>query len=523
MVSERTFPDGMGGFPNGNPAAAGAPPTERAHPEVVGCEMAHSPAATPPRVVVVGGGIAGLVTAYRLTRAGHPVTLVEAGPRLGGQLDTATLGGVPVELGAEALYLAAPPVRALLSDLGLLDQAVPAGPGGTWLATARGLRRLPAGVGPAGPTRLRPVLRAGLLSPYAVARAAVEPLAARRPVGPDASVADFVDHRFGAAVTRTFVDPMMGSLHAGDVRRLSLAAAAPLLAGADAARRSLLTASVLARFSRRPRPGGAGPTGGGAGPMGGSPVFVSLPGGLSTLVERLRREIEAGGGHVLTGRPVIGLRRAPDGWTLDCGAAATTLAASAVVLALPARAAGPLIEPLAPDAADALAQIPYASVATLALAYDSTDLAAHPAYRGTGILTRSDSGRTLKAAVFLSSKWSHVRPPGRAIVRVSVGRARQDSADALTDEALLRAVRADLADLTGLTAEPADVLIRRWPAAMAQLEVGHPAIMARVRDVLPGIWYAGAGYDGIGIASCVSSADRAAAAVSAHLSEGVHP
>lgn len=522
MVSERTFPDGRSGFPNGNQAAGDAAPAGGARLDVPPCEMDHS-RGTSVGAVVVGGGIAGLVTAYRLAGAGRAVTLVEAGARLGGQLDTATIGGVPVELGAEALYLAAPALRGLLGDLGLLDQVVPAGPGGTWLATPRGLRRLPAGVGPAGPTRLRPVLRAGLLSPYAMLRAAAEPLASRRPVGPEASVADFVDHRFGRAVTRSFVDPMMGSLHAGDVRRLSLAAAAPLLAAADSGRRSLLSASLLARLPRlshlpgRQSAGGARPVG----PGGGAPLFVSLPGGLATLVATLRREIESAGGQILLGKPVTELRRVSGRWEVVAGD--DVRRASAVVLTLPAHAAGTLVRAHAPDAADALARIPYASVATLALAYDSNDLAHHPAYQGTGILTRSDSGRTLKAAVFLSSKWPHVRPPGRAVVRVSVGRARQDTADALSDEALLRAVRADLADLTGLTADPTEVLIRRWPTSMAQLETGHLEIMSRVRAALPGIWYAGAGYDGIGIASCVSSADRAAVAVAAHLTEGDSP
>jgi len=58
----------------------------------------------PAEVAVIGGGIAGLVAAYELARAGEHVALFEASQRLGGRIETARFAGargqVHAELGA---------------------------------------------------------------------------------------------------------------------------------------------------------------------------------------------------------------------------------------------------------------------------------------------------------------------------------------------------------------------------------------------------------------------------------------
>ena len=97
------------------------------------------------------------------------------------------------------------------------------------------------------------------------------------------------------------------------------------------------------------------------------------------------------------------------------------------------------------------------------------------------------------------------------------GSARASSSD-LDDEALVDALVGDLRELTGLTAYPSQTLVQRWPQGLGQLEVGHRARLAQAREALarhPGIALAGASYDGIGIASCVQSAEAAAATVGA--------
>ena len=126
-------------------------------------------------LAVIGGGVTGLVAARRLAGAGHDVTLFEAGARLGGQVRTVEMLGQPVDVGAESLHLAGPNAQ-LLDELGLTDQLITADSSFAWIWDGARRRRLPAGMGPAGPTRMWPIVRSGALSPLGMARAGLEPL-----------------------------------------------------------------------------------------------------------------------------------------------------------------------------------------------------------------------------------------------------------------------------------------------------------------------------------------------------------
>ena len=79
-------------------------------------------AATAPRIVVVGGGLAGLTAAYRLNQAGYPVKLHEASSRLGGRCWTirgAFVEGQLGEHGGELIDQGHTAIRHLASELGL--------------------------------------------------------------------------------------------------------------------------------------------------------------------------------------------------------------------------------------------------------------------------------------------------------------------------------------------------------------------------------------------------------------------
>jgi monoamine oxidase len=102
--------------------SADAPPDESIPPAARGAA---------PRIAIVGGGIAGLNTAYKLRKAGLPATIYEAADRTGGRMFTAhdLLGaGLTTELGGEFIDSTHEEMLALMSEFGLerLDTQSPA-------------------------------------------------------------------------------------------------------------------------------------------------------------------------------------------------------------------------------------------------------------------------------------------------------------------------------------------------------------------------------------------------------------
>ena len=90
-----------------------------------------------PSTIVIGGGLGGLVAARGLQAAGHDVTVVEASERFGGQIRTIEFCGLAVDIGAEAMFLGAPPLKELVTELGLLDAVVGPRAGTSWLHHGR--------------------------------------------------------------------------------------------------------------------------------------------------------------------------------------------------------------------------------------------------------------------------------------------------------------------------------------------------------------------------------------------------
>jgi oxygen-dependent protoporphyrinogen oxidase len=223
-------------------------------------------------LAVIGGGVTGLVAARRLAGAGHDVTLFEAGARLGGQVRTVEMLGQPVDVGAESLHLAGPNAQ-LLDELGLTDQLITADSSFAWIWGRRPSTPIAGRHGPGRPhphVAYRPLR--GRFRPSAWPVPAWNrccPRPGSSELAPKAmypSVRSLVDV-FGAEVTDRLVDPVLGSLHAGDVHRLSMRAATPMLAAKAARHRSLLLGSV-----RSAHP---------------APSFVTFANGLATLIDHI--------------------------------------------------------------------------------------------------------------------------------------------------------------------------------------------------------------------------------------------
>jgi oxygen-dependent protoporphyrinogen oxidase len=435
------------------------------------------------RIVVVGGGIAGLAAAHRALELGAEVLVVEQAPVLGGKLRTGLLpSGERVEAAAEAFAVRDPqtgepsPAADLVVELGLADRLVSPGVSRAAVATGPGaLEPIPAGT------------VFGIPSDPAAERAQVNgPLLG---AGQDVAVGRLVRARLGASVADRLVDPMLGGVYAGRADDLSLATTIPALAAA-CREWSTLTGAVQAVLDARPKDQG--------------PLFATLHGGLATLVDALADRI--GAARIALGRPVRELRRGQDGrWRLTVGSTRDpdVVAADAVVLAVPATPAARLVA----DASGVdLGGPDYASVALVTLVFPEATLP-----ELSGFLVPAGTPYSIKAATFLDRKWPHLRRPGRTLVRVSLGRYGDAAVLQRSDTDLAALAAGDLADLVGTPRVPVEAAVHRWGGALPQYAPGHLDRVAAARAALPpDLALAGAAYDGVGIPACVRSGRVAA-------------
>ena len=434
--------------------------------------------------MVVGAGIAGL-TAARDLAATRQVLVLEGSPVIGGKLRLASVAGVSVDVGAEAMLNRRPEGVDLARELGL-DVVHPSS--ATSRIFSRGaLRPLPRSL-MGVPFDLDEAAASGVLSEAGVARLRAEVV---RPVDEDVSVGDLVADRLGDEVVDRLVEPLLGGVYAGRARRLSAAATVPQLL-AMARRGSLLDQA-------------------GAVPPSDVPVFAGLPGGMGRLPEAVARGLQ-----VRTDAPVRELRRDGAGWALTVGSAHApeTVLASHVVLAVPAAATARLLVGSAPEVAAEITGIESASVAVVTLAFPRA--AIDGLSDRSGFLVPPVERRAIKASTFSFAKWDWVRAAGgeHAIVRTSLGRLGEERTLQASDETLVARSLADLSELAQITAAPVDTHVQRWGGGLPQYAVGHLARIARVRSALPpGLAVCGAWCDGVGIPAVIASARRAAAAV----------
>ncbi|SDS44096.1 oxygen-dependent protoporphyrinogen oxidase [Friedmanniella luteola] len=457
-------------------------------------------------VAVVGGGISGLAAARRLLLAGLDVTVLEQGPRWGGKLDRTLVEDLALDTGAESVLARRPEALALIEDLGLAGERVHPTAAKPQLLVGGRLHAMPPSL-QGVPVDLDAL--ADLLSPAALAFARTEPDRPGPPLAGDVGVGAHVEERFGAEVTDRLLEPLLGGVYAGRSRDLSFAAVMP-----DLFARARTGGSLLghARSALRPSPG--------------SPVFAGLVGGVSSLVRALVADLAGRGADLRTGTVVRGLSRVDRGWRLELVPGAATLDVDGVVLAAPAGPSGRLAVGLLAGA-EALAAVPYASVAVVTLVVRGLDT------ERSGLLIPPGELPTVKALTHSSVKWAWVREqaertwgPGVAVVRASVGRAGEAEVLQLPDEPLLDRTVAEVGTLPGW--HGVQVLHRRltrWGGALPQYRVGHRDLVADLRTQLaavPGLALAGAALDGVGIAACLASADTAATKIIGDLGPGDH-
>ncbi len=471
------------------------------------------------RVIIVGGGIAGLSAAYRLKQNAPDVAimLIESDRRLGGKITTDRVDGFVIEGGPDTFLSYKPRGIGLCRELGLEDRLHGTNEKirRTYVMRHGKLYDLPEGLTGLIPSRFGPMIKTGLISPLGKLRMGLDYFIPPKSLNGDESLAQFVERRLGHELYERMIEPLMSGIYAGDGEQLSLGATFPQLRQTELEHGSLVKGMLATKRRKHPERNAVESKDAPAAQSNASralpekwPAFVTPETGLAEIVEALVVRLK--GVDIRLGTRVTCIDHDSSSYTvmLEDG---KTLSADALILATPAYATAYLVVGLDPELAQALKGIPYASTVTVSVAYPLKDIP-RP-LNGYGYIIPRAEGRSILACTWTSTKFPHRAPEGYGLIRAFIGRAGDDDVIDRSDEELLKMVRDELRDVLGITVGPIVQRIFRWPKAMPQYTLGHLdrlAVIDRRLAQHAGLFVAGNAYRGIGLPDCIASGEQAA-------------
>jgi oxygen-dependent protoporphyrinogen oxidase len=490
------------------------------------------------KVVVVGGGITGLSTAYYLHKQAKEaglsieIQLLEKDDRFGGKIQTFRQNGYTMEGGPDSYLARKVAATNLIKELGLGDQLVGQNSAAkkTYILHRNRLHRIPGGMVLGIPTEIKPFATSTLLTPLGKLRAGMDLFIPKRNEDTDESLGGFLRRRFGDPLVNNIVEPLLSGIYAGDADQLSLKATFPqfmemesryrsLIRGVMAGRKVAATQASTIKATQSTTIAASGLNSTGAQSSQPTSMFLSLRNGLESLIEALVERLEQEGVQLRSSRSASTIRYVEgEDYRYEIHLdGEEVLNADAVVVTTPAFAAAELLSGLVPI--KALDQIPYASVATVILGYDQSKM--NRALDGTGFVVPRKENRTITACTWVSSKWLHTAPDDKALIRCYVGRYGDTRHQKWSDEEIITRVRKDVYETMGLETEPTFTKVVRWDDSMPQYLVGHVERLQEMEQALserhPGVIFTGAGYYGLGVPDCIVHGQKAAVGIIKHL------
>ena len=465
--------------------------------------------ASPRRIVIAGGGIAGLAAAHRIVQLSReqrqPVDLklIEATARLGGSIATERVDGFVIEAGPDSFISEKPWALKLCERLAFTDRLVRTNDANrrTYIVHDGALHALPDGFLLLAPTQFWPLLTSRLFTWPGKLRMALDLVLQRGDSSTDESLGSFVTRRLGREALERVAQPLVGGIYTADPDTLSLAATMPRFLEMERNSRSIIWSMWRAQ-GRAPQAGRA--TSGARWSL-----FVSVDDGMQSFVDAIAARLPAD--SVRLQSPLLGLQR-EQAWKLMGSDGAVE--ADAVILATPAHLSSQLLREVDPNLATELEGVPYASSATVSLAYRADQLP--KPLDGFGFVVPLIEARSIVACTYSSVKYPGRAPAGHVLVRCFLGGALQEKLFEQDDATMAASVRRELRELLGIDSAPLLTRIHRHARAMPQYQVGHLDRMQRIDTALArhsGLALAGNAYRGVGIPDCIHSGEMAADAV----------
>src|SRR2546430_8117922 len=386
------------------------------------------------------------------------IVLLEASERLGGVIRTLRHDGFLLEGGPDSFISEKPEAFELAKRIGIAARLIETNSAHrrSFIVRDGKLRAVPEGFQLLAPTRFWPFVMTDIFSWTGKARMALDLVLPRRMAAngsDDESLAQFVRRRLGREALERMAQPMVGGIYTADPEQLSLRATMPRFLEMEREHRSLIRA-----MWKRGRQQSATESRGTSGAR--YSLFLSFDEGMQVLSDSLVARLKNVSIRLNTKAESVAFETTSQQWKIRVSAD-ETINADAVCLALPAYTSANLLRDVDAPLAAELDAIPYASTATINLAYKRADIP--HTLDGFGFVVPLIERRATLACTFSSIKFAGRAPVGHALLRAFVGGALQPEMFDLDEQPMLEAVRRDMRELLGINAPPLFAHVEKWP------------------------------------------------------------
>jgi protoporphyrinogen/coproporphyrinogen III oxidase len=463
------------------------------------------------KVVIIGGGIAGLTTAYYLQKIVQEnklpieIKLIEASHRLGGKLQTVVRDGFTIERGPDSFLARKTSMIRLAKEVGMENQLISNSTGKSYVLVNEKLHPMPGGSIMGIPTEIGPFITTGLFSIPGKMRAAADFILPRSPGGKDQSLGVFFRRRLGDEVVENLIEPLLSGIYAGDIDQMSLISTFPQFYEVEQKHRSLILGMNKTKPPKSKRQENKVQTKG---------AFLTFKSGLQSFAEAIEAQLDPQ--FILKGHRVDKVTKSNNQYEISLNNGKVFMA-DCIVAATPHLVTQSMFSQY--NFFDPFKSVPSTSVATVALAFPEEAIKRD--IEGTGFVVSRNEDYSITACTWTHKKWAHSTPKGKVLLRCYVGRAGDETIVDLSDDRIIKIVLDDLSKTMDITMKPDFAIVSRWKDSMPQYTVGHKqrleTIQNQVKSELPGVFLAGASYGGVGVPDCIDQGEAAVKGVLEYL------
>ncbi|MBI5020476.1 MAG: protoporphyrinogen oxidase [Ignavibacteriales bacterium] len=445
-------------------------------------------------VIVIGGGISGLLTGYRLSKQNIDVTILEKDIVVGGTMKTVHDNGWLIETGPNSALETTPLIGEVIKNLGIESQLI--------YANEQSSKRYIVKNGSLMAVPMDPLsfIRTKLWSTGGKLRLLKEPFIERG--SSEETIAQFVERRLGKEFLDYAINPFVAGVYAGNPETLSVRYAFPKLYALEEKYGGLIKGMIGSRKERKARKEIAKDRA----------KLFSFYDGMQSLPLKISEALDESIITESTVESVIPMKvgnRPIYTVTFLRKGERSTLEAPVVVLASPSDATASIIEKIDPETASALRSIYYPPVVEVFLGFAKEQVNRN--LGGFGFLVPAVERKRILGTIWSSSLFPNRSPKNHIALTTFVGGSRQPELTELDDDELLEIVLDDLKILMQIESKPVYSKIVGWKKAIPQYNLGYGNILdkiTRFEDNFRGTFVTGNYRGGIAVGDCFINSDK---------------